>query len=148
MLRYITIIITALIVSSQPSVADINVNELAVKYPQCQDSGYRHECFEDYLSQNTSYRNAGYFRENLMWEGLVWQDGKLAFEYSEGVRTAAHSCRKVTTWYHCPNGDKQKPLEGGNLVFNIKSKAYERASLTCLSLKISLRVLKTNACIP
>ena len=125
MLRYIAIIMTTLIVSTQPSVADINVNELAIKYPQCQDSGYRHECFEDYLSQNTSYRKAGYFRENLMWEGLVWQDGKLAFEYSEGVRTATTQCRKATTWYYCPNGDKSKPLEGGHLVYNKKSKKYE-----------------------
>ena len=118
MLRYITIIMTALIVSTQPSVADINVNELAIKYPQCQDSGYRHECFEDFLSKDESYRKAGYFRDNLMWEGLIWEDDKLAFEYSEGVRTAADTCRKARTWYHCPNGDKQKPLEGGYLVFN------------------------------
>ena len=125
MLRYIPIIITALLVSSQPSVADININELAIKYPQCQDSNYRHECFDDYLYVDGSNRRAGYFRENLMWEGLTWEDGKLAFETSEGVQTAVNSCRKVTTWYHCPNGDKQKPLEGGKLVFNKKSKKYD-----------------------
>ena len=126
MLRYIAIIMTALIVSTQPSVADINVNELAIKYPQCQDSVYRHECFEDFLSDNGYSRNAGYFRDNLMWEGLTWQDGKLAFEYSEGVSTSPDSCHKATTWYYCPNGDKFKPLEGGKKVFNKKSKIDER----------------------
>ena len=126
MLRYIPIIITALLVSSQPSVADININELAIKYPQCQDSNYRHECFDDYLYINGSFRNSGYFRDNLMWEGLVWQDGKLAFEYFEGVVTAADTCRKARTWYHCPNGDKIKPLEGGNLVVNEESGVHER----------------------
>ena len=116
---------TALIVSTQPSVADININELAIKYPQCQDSAYRHECFEDFKLTNTNIRNAGYFRENLIWEGLVWEDGKLKFEYSEGVRTPGVTCRKARTWYHCPNGDKQKPLEGGSLVFNKNSKVAE-----------------------
>jgi len=117
---------TTLIVSSQPSVADISIDELAIKYPQCQDSDYRQECFEDFLSNNGHDRNAGYFKENLMWEGLIWEDGKLLFEYSEGVRTSVYSCRKARTWYHCPNGDKQKPLDGGNLVFNKNSKAHER----------------------
>ena len=59
-----------------------------------------------------------------MWEGLIWHGDKLAFETSKGVRTSVNSCRKVTTWYHCPNGDKSKPLEGGKLVFNKKSKKY------------------------
>ena len=126
MLRYITIIITALIVSSQPSVADININELAIKYPQCQDSGYRHECFEDYLSNNGHQRKAGYFKDNHMWEGLIWQDDKLVAEHSEGVRTVAFKCREVTTWWYCPNGDKSKPLEGGHLVYNKKSNKYEK----------------------
>ena len=120
MLRYIAIIMTALIVSTQPSVADININELAIKYPQCQTE-YRNECFEDYLYSDGDYRFVGYFRDNAMWEGIVWQNGKLGFEYSEGVRSSKNSCSKVITWYHCPNGDKYKPLEGGYLVLNIEA---------------------------
>ena len=116
---------TALIVSTQPSVADININELAIKYPQCQTE-YRNECFDDYLYSDGSIRDVGYFRDNAMWEGLVWQNGKLVFEYSEGVRSAKISCSKVITWYHCPNGDKYKPLEGGYLVLNIEKNKNHR----------------------
>ncbi len=107
---------------SSPSVfaEDIDLYELSIKYPQCQDSNYRDECFDDYsFGQDGTNRDAGYFRDNLMWEGLVWQNDVLTHEIYEGVSKSVDRCPKgLDGWYHCPDGQKYKPLEGGYMDTN------------------------------
>ena len=91
---------------------DIDLYELSIQYPQCQNSTYRDECFDDYSFENNRW--VGYFRDNLMWEGLIWQNDVLTHEKSEGVTKGVSNCHKeLDDWYHCPNGTKYKPLEGG-----------------------------------
>ena len=49
-----------------------------------------------------------------MWEGLVWQNDVLTHERYEGVLNAVMNCQKgLDGWYHCPSGNKYKPLEDG-----------------------------------
>ena len=109
---------------SSPSVFadDIDLSELSIKYPQCQNSTYRDECFDDYsFGKDIKNRDAGYFRDNLMWEGLVWQNDVLTFETYEGVDKAVINCHKgLDGWHHCPDGQKLKPLENGYFDVNDK----------------------------
>jgi len=100
--------------------ADIDLYELSIKYPQCQNSTYRHECFDDYpYGKDVKNRDAGYFRDNLMWEGLSWQNDVLTFETYEGVDKSVINCHKgLDVWYHCPDGQKHKPLEDGYIDLN------------------------------
>ena len=102
---------------SSPSVFadDIDLYELLTKYPQCQNSTYRDECFDDYsFGKDRKNRWVGYFRDNLLWEGLIWQNDVLTFETYEGVDKAVITCQKgLDGWYNCPDGQKFKPLEGG-----------------------------------
>ena len=102
---------------SSPSVFadDIDLSELSIKYPQCQNSIYRHECFDDFsFGKDGKDRWAGYFRDNLMWAGLVWQNDVLTFETYEGVDKAVINCHlALDGWHHCPDGQKFKPLEDG-----------------------------------
>ena len=102
---------------SSPSVFadDIDLYELSIKYPQCQDSTYRDECFDDYsFGKEGIDRQAGYFRDNLMWEGLRWQNDVLTHEIYEGVLKAVMICHKgLDGWHQCPDGQKFRPLEGG-----------------------------------
>ena len=93
---------------------DIDLYELSIKYPQCQNSDYRHECFDDFLfGKDRKNRDAGYFRDNLLWEGLLWENDVLTFETYEGISESVISCRLLNGWFHCPNGQKLRPLEGG-----------------------------------
>ena len=107
---------------SSPSVFadDIDLYELSIKYPQCQNSNYRDECFDDYsFGKDGINRDVGYFRDNLMWEGLIWQNDVLTHETYEGVKKGVSDCHKgLEDWYHCPNGQKFKPLEGGYIDAN------------------------------
>jgi len=108
---------------SSPSVFadDIDLYELSIKYPQCQNSTYRDECFDDYSYGKD--RKVGYFRDNLMWEGLIWQNDVLTFETYEGVKKAVINCHKgLDGWYQCPDGQKYKPLEDGYVDANGKLK--------------------------
>jgi len=109
---------------SSPSVFadDIDLYELSIKYPQCQNSTYRDECFDDFsFGKDIKDRWAGYFRDNLMWEGLVWQNDVLTHETYEGVLKAVMNCHKgLDGWYHCPDGQKFKPLEDGYIDANGK----------------------------
>ena len=94
---------------------DIDLYELSKKYQHCQNSDYRDECFDDYsyLSDEKS-RAAGYFRDNLLWEGLIWQNDVLSFELHEGKLKAVMSCYAIEDdWYECSDGQKFKPLEDG-----------------------------------
>jgi hypothetical protein len=94
---------------------DIDLYELSIKYPQCQNSTYRDECFDDHsFGADGKDRHTGYFRDNLLWEGLIWQNDVLTFETYEGVDKAVITCQKgLDGWYNCPDGQKFKPLEGG-----------------------------------
>ena len=67
--------------------ADIDLHELSIKYPQCQNSDYRDECFDDYsYGKDRKDRWVGYFRDNLLWEGLIWENGYLTLETYEGAQ--------------------------------------------------------------
>ena len=100
--------------------ADIDLYELSIKYPQCQNSNHRDECFDDYSYGKD--RKVGYFRDNLMWEGLVWQNDVLTHETYEGIVKAVMNCHKgLDGWHHCPDGQKYIPLEDGYFDVNGKS---------------------------
>jgi hypothetical protein len=94
---------------------DIDLYELSTKYPHCQSSNYRDGCFDDYLFEtDETSRAAGYFRGNLLWEGLMWQNDVLSFEFHEGKLKAVMSCDAIQDdWYQCSDGQKFKPLEDG-----------------------------------
>jgi len=106
--------------SSSVFADDIDLYELSIKYPQCQNSTYRHECFDDFsFGEDGKGRRVGYFRDNLIWEGLIWQNDVLTFETYEGVFKAVINCQKgLDDWYNCPDGQKFKPLEDGYIDVN------------------------------
>jgi len=121
MKKLLALLFSLLFLSSTSVFADdIDLYVLSTKYPQCQNSTYRDECFDDFLfAKDRKNRYAGYFRDNLMWEGLVWQNDVLAFEVYEGVYKALGNCPKgLDDWYHCSDGQKFKPLEGGYVDLN------------------------------
>ena len=107
---------------SSPSVfaEDIDLYELSIKYPQCQNSTYRHECFDDFsFGKDRINREAGYFSNHLLWEGLHWQNDVLTHETYEGVTKGVMDCHLVLDgWHHCPDGQKWRPLEGGYIDVN------------------------------
>ena len=73
---------------SSPSVFadDIDLYELSIKYPQCQNSTYRDECFDDFsFGKDRINRDAGYFRDNLMWEGLFWSNDVLTQRFNTNL---------------------------------------------------------------
>ena len=119
----------SLFLLSSPSVFadDIDLYELSTKYPQCQNSTYRDECFDDYsFGADGKEKWVGYFRDNVIWEGLIWQNDVLTFEVYEGVDKAVINCKKgLVDWYNCPDGQKFKPLEDGYIDVNgIKQGRY------------------------
>ena len=116
-MKKLTLLLLSLFFFSSPSVFadDIDLYELSIQYPQCQNSTYRDECFDDYsFGTDVINRDVGYFRDNLIWEGLIWQNDVLMFETYEGVRKAVSDCPKgLDGWHQCPDGQKFKPLEDG-----------------------------------
>jgi len=123
-MKKLLILLFSLLFLSSPSVFadDIDLYVLSTKYPQCQNSTYRDECFDDFsFGEDGKGRRVGYFRDNLFWEGLIWQNDVLTFETYEGVDKAVINCQKgVDGWYNCPDGQKFKPLEGGYINANGK----------------------------
>ena len=121
-MKKLLILLFSLFFLSSPSVFadDIDLYELSTKYPQCQNSNYRDECFDDFsFGADGINRHAGYFKDNLMWEGLVWQNDILTFETYEGIFKAFGNCPKgLDDWYKCSDGQKYKPLEGGYVDLN------------------------------
>ena len=115
-MKKLLLLLLSIFFLSSPSVFadDIDLYELSIKYPQCQNSTYRDECFDDYsFGKDRKHRDVGYFRDNLMWEGLIWQNDVLIAETYEGVKKGVSYCHKgLDDWYHCPSGNKYKPLEG------------------------------------
>ena len=116
-MKKLLLLLLSLFFLSSPSVFadDIDLYELSIQYPQCQNSDYRDECFDDYsFGTDGQHRDVGYFRDNLMWEGLRWQNDVLIAETYEGVEKGVSDCPKgLEDWYDCPSGNKFKPLEGG-----------------------------------
>ena len=116
-MKKLLLLLLPLFFFSSPSVFadDIDLYELSIQYPQCQNSDYRDECFDDYsFGTDGKHRDAGYFRDNLMWEGLSWQNDVLIAETYKGLEKAVSDCPKgLDDWYHCPSGNKFKPLEDG-----------------------------------
>ena len=94
---------------------DIDLYELSRQYPQCQNSTYRDECFDDFsYGTDGINREAGYFKDNLIWEGLSWQNDVLTHETYGGFEKAVMNCHKgLDEWIECPDGQKYKPFEGG-----------------------------------
>ena len=88
-MKKLLILLFSIFFLSSPSVFadDIDLYELSIKYPQCQNSTYRDECFDDYSDgKDGKDRWAGYFRDNLLWEGLIWENGYLTLETYEGAQ--------------------------------------------------------------
>mgnify|MGYP001401839961 FL=1 len=116
-MKKLLLLLLSLFFLSSPSVFadDIDLYELSIQYPQCQNSTYRDECFDDYsYGTDGINREVGYFRDNLMWKGLRWQNDVLTHEIYEGVKEGVSYCHKgLDDWIDCPNGTKYKPLEGG-----------------------------------
>ena len=76
-MKKLLILLFSFFLLSSPSVFadDIDLYELSNKYPHCQSSDYRDGCFDDYsFRTDKKSRAAGYYRDNLLWEGCV--DGK------------------------------------------------------------------------
>ena len=123
-MKKLLLLLLPLFFFSSPSVFadDIDLYELSIQYPQCQNSDYRDECFDDYsFGTDGINREVGYFRDNLMWEGLNWQNDVLTHETYEGVKNSVSDCPKgLDDWYHCPSGQKYKPLEDGYIDLNGK----------------------------
>ena len=121
-MKKLLILLFSFFLLSSPSVIadDIDLYELSTKYPQCQNSNYRDECFEDFsFGADGKGRWVGYFRDNVIWEGLIWQNDVLTFEVHEGIDKALGNCPKgLDDWYHCPDGQKFKPLEDGYIDVN------------------------------
>ena len=99
---------------------DIDLYELSNKYPHCQSSDYRDGCFDDYsFRTDKKSRAAGYYKDNLLWEGLIWQNDILSFEVRESKLKAVMSCESIQDgWYQCSDGQKFKPLEDGYIDVN------------------------------
>jgi len=114
----------SLFLLSSPSVFadDIDLYELSTKYPQCQNSTYRDECFDDYsFGADGKEKWVGYFRDNVIWEGLIWQNDVLTFEVYEGVDKSTIRCPEgLNGWYNCPDGQKFRSLEDGYIDVNKK----------------------------
>ena len=108
--------------SSSVFADDIDLYELSTKYPHCQNTYYRDGCFDDYsFSKDEKDRAAGYFRDNLLWEGLIWQNDVLSFELHEGKLKSVMSCDAIQDdWYQCSDGQKFKALEDGYFDANNK----------------------------
>ena len=94
--------------------AEVNIDLLKQKYPKCEDTSYRHNCFADHIYSLS--RQVGYFRNNDLWDGLSYQSNILLNEYINGKKIAKSFCIKSNDgWYTCPSGNRFKALETGYL---------------------------------
>ena len=60
------------LIFSNSLLAEVDIELLKQKYPKCENSDYRHECFDDAGEQN--FRYIGYFRNNSLWDGQYFQN--------------------------------------------------------------------------
>ena len=58
----------------------------------------------------------GYFKENSLYDGRIYQNGILTKNIINGVFKHAIRCDKIprkSSFHHCPDGQKFKPINGG-----------------------------------
>ena len=92
--------------------AEVDIELLKQNYPKCENSDYRHECFDDVKQQN--FRYMGYFRNNSLWEGQHFQNDILTFEFVNGEQITKSFCEeKEDGWFVCRDGSRNKPIDGG-----------------------------------
>jgi hypothetical protein len=97
---------------SNPLLAEVDIKLLKQKYPQCENSNYRHACFDDAKERN--FRYIGYFMNNSLWDGQHFQNDILKFEFINGKIIAKSFCKdKEDGWTICPSGNRYKPIENG-----------------------------------
>ena len=105
-------ILFALNVISKNVLAKVNIDLLKQKYPKCEDVTYRHECFDENLYSVT--RKIGYYRNNILWEGLEYQNNILIIEHKNGKIIYKSFCKETDNgWTTCPSGNKYKPIDTG-----------------------------------
>ena len=96
--------------AQSPQLVEIDLNILSEKYSKCDNSSYRHDCYDDY--NENSNRKAGYFANNQIYHGYVWQNSILTFEYLNGKKNAIISCSgPIDEWYYCPDGQRKRYLD-------------------------------------
>ena len=66
--------------------AEVNIELLKQKYPKCENSNYRHECFDEYFHSNV--KEIGYFRNNSLWDGQYFSNEILIHEFVNGEKIA------------------------------------------------------------
>ena len=97
---------------SNPLLAEVNIELLKQKYPKCENSNYRHECFDEFSYSDS--KQIGYYRNNSLWDGQFFQNDILIFELLNGEKIAKSFCEEqVDGWVVCPSGNRHKAIDGG-----------------------------------
>ena len=100
------------LIFSNSLLAEVDIKLLKQKYPKCENSNYRHECFDEYFYSNV--KKIGYFRNNALWDGQDFINDILIFEYISGKEIAKSFCKENEDgWTVCPSGNRFRPIEGG-----------------------------------
>ena len=60
--------------------AEVDIELLKQKYPKCENSNYRHECFDEYFYSNV--KEIGYFRNNDLWDGQYFTNDILIYDFN------------------------------------------------------------------
>ena len=109
------------LILSYPLLAEVDIEFLKKKFPKCENSNYRHECFDEILYSNV--KEIGYFRNNILWDGQYFQNDILTFEYINGEQILRSFCEeKDDGWAVCPSGNRSKAFDGG--YHNIEGKKH------------------------
>ena len=116
-MKKILFILSILFVSNLINInvsAEVNIDLLKQKYPKCEDNSYRHDCFYDFNPTGSKgSRWVGYFKKNLIWEGLVYQNNVLIWEFVNGKRIGKSFCKSSDDgWITCPSGTRFKSITG------------------------------------
>ena len=94
--------------------AEMDIELLKNKYPKCENENYRHECFDEYSYSNV--KEIGYFRNNSLWDGQIFINDILDFEYVDGEQIAKSFCHEEKDgWFVCRDETRYKPFDGGYL---------------------------------
>ncbi len=100
-------------------VTDVELAKLAQKYQKCLNDTYRQDCFDDFDYSEIN-RRAGYFYNNKLNQGYVWLNSVLTFHYINGKKFELNKCIPSEGWFHCPDGQKWKYLEGPSTINGIQ----------------------------
>ena len=92
----------------------IDIASLQKKYPKCTKGSILDECFYD-TRNNQQTGKIGYFKNNKLWEGYGFLEGRLVKKYVNGIPNSVDKCTKIVEWYRCPDGQKQKPIDLAHL---------------------------------